>query len=1154
MRLKRLDLTRYGHFTDRVVDFGAAEAGRPDFHVIHGPNEAGKSTLFSAWLDFLYGMPVQSPYNFLHDYKTMRIGATLETASGARRLARIKKPAASLLDDNDQPTADTVLMGDLGGLDRDAYRTMFSLDEMSLEQGGEAILASKGDLGQLLFSASAGLSDLSRRLDGIRAETDDFHKHRAQKTALADLKRRLDELKAERDAIDVAAADHARLVAERDSAKSVHEETNRRRAELRVRLDRATRHLAALPQLARRESLRQELAGLECPPPPPSHWAEDIPAIRRRAVELATGIERLERDIAHIGESLADRPDRDPVLDRQEEIESLAALAGRAMSEEDDLPNRFAERERADRLVADILRRLGQGDTAEPRALLLPARTLGALKGLIAEHSGVMQRFDSARREVKTAEDALSDLRASLAQELGAAANADPAAFASLAERLAAVRAVDHAERLARASQALENARKQLNRRLPPLRPWSGEPQALGQLAAPAASVITDIGKRLAEAEAAGARSRTELDSLQAELAALEAERQAVAGIPGLVTDNAARDSRATREAAWARHRETLAAETADLFRQALDADDRLGEQRLLQLGDVAKLRSLDQSLARIRARKSSAEQSHAGHIATETATRAELAALVASVSPALPADMSQAAFEAWCTALADAQEALDVLGRAENERAATGKALALAQARLREALAGCGQETGEEDGIEGIAERAQALLDARSRREAQQAAWRTRETELERRRAELVTAEHARATWDEAWLSACSGTWLSGQGRTPSVAEMSEILDALQKLDTELGTRDGIMDRIGKMERDIAAFAETVKGLAGDLGLSADMPPRQIYGLLAARLAGACKEESRRKDEMERLERLEAEHALLGGEKAALETRIGVMTAHFGVDSLEAVEEKLAVTARRSALEREIETLSRELVESLRAGTAAEMEAELAGADRAALENEIETLRPECDALDEETNRAYAAWAGAQQRLSGLGSDDAAARLAAARRTVLLEIEDGARRYLELRLGAIATDQALRLYRDRHRSSMMTRASDAFVQLTRGNYASLSTHRDGQRETLVAIGADGSSKEAGELSKGTQFQLYLALRVAGYQEYAATRRPVPFIADDIMESFDEERSAEALTQLSIMARSGQVIYLTHHQHICEIARAVCPTVTVHGL
>ena len=61
------------------------------------------------------------------------------------------------------PVADAVLFGELGGLDRNAYQTMFCLDDETLEAGGESILASKGDLGHLLFSATAGLADLSDR-------------------------------------------------------------------------------------------------------------------------------------------------------------------------------------------------------------------------------------------------------------------------------------------------------------------------------------------------------------------------------------------------------------------------------------------------------------------------------------------------------------------------------------------------------------------------------------------------------------------------------------------------------------------------------------------------------------------------------------------------------------------------------------------------------------------------------------------------------------------------------------------------------------------------------------------------------------------------------------------------------------------------------
>jgi len=50
------------------------------------------------------------------------------------------------------------------------------------------------------------------------------------------------------------------------------------------------------------------------------------------------------------------------------------------------------------------------------------------------------------------------------------------------------------------------------------------------------------------------------------------------------------------------------------------------------------------------------------------------------------------------------------------------------------------------------------------------------------------------------------------------------------------------------------------------------------------------------------------------------------------------------------------------------------------------------------------------------------------------------------------------------------------------------------------------------------------------------------------------METFDDERSAQAFRLLAQIGRIGQVIYLTHHEHLCDIAKRVCPEVRVHQL
>ena len=50
------------------------------------------------------------------------------------------------------------------------------------------------------------------------------------------------------------------------------------------------------------------------------------------------------------------------------------------------------------------------------------------------------------------------------------------------------------------------------------------------------------------------------------------------------------------------------------------------------------------------------------------------------------------------------------------------------------------------------------------------------------------------------------------------------------------------------------------------------------------------------------------------------------------------------------------------------------------------------------------------------------------------------------------------------------------------------------------------------------------------------------------------METFDHFRAEEALKLFAEMGRVGQVIYFTHHLHLAEIARKVCPDARVHEL
>lgn len=243
--------------------------------------------------------------------------------------------------------------------------------------------------------------------------------------------------------------------------------------------------------------------------------------------------------------------------------------------------------------------------------------------------------------------------------------------------------------------------------------------------------------------------------------------------------------------------------------------------------------------------------------------------------------------------------------------------------------------------------------------------------------------------------------------------------------------------------------------------------------------------------------------------------------------NDIAAVQDDLVQTTRSASLDAALATINA-----------------VAGADLDAL---LSAATSAAGAAQDATQTRFATLSKARDDLESVGGDDAAARLDAARQTILVQIADDAQRHLRQRFGIIAVEHALRAYRDCHQSAMMARASAAFQTISRGAYTGLDSQFEKDREVLVALAADGSSKLAPDLSKGTRFQLYLALRAAGYHVLAEVRPPVPFIADDIMETFDDDRSAEAFALLGDMAQVGQVIYLTHHRHLCDIARQVCP-------
>ncbi len=164
MRFSRLELLKYGHFDGCALDFPEKPI---DLHIVFGRNEAGKSTAMSAISDLRFQFPNTTPFDFRHDKQLLRVGATL-TRDGATLVCRRKKGRTNtLLDVNDQPLDEAVLAAMPGGQTRESFMRMFSLDHARLQEGGNAILEAKDDIGQTIFVAGSGLFGITELQENL---------------------------------------------------------------------------------------------------------------------------------------------------------------------------------------------------------------------------------------------------------------------------------------------------------------------------------------------------------------------------------------------------------------------------------------------------------------------------------------------------------------------------------------------------------------------------------------------------------------------------------------------------------------------------------------------------------------------------------------------------------------------------------------------------------------------------------------------------------------------------------------------------------------------------------------------------------------------------------------------------------------------------
>jgi uncharacterized protein YhaN len=388
--------------------------------------------------------------------------------------------------------------------------------------------------------------------------------------------------------------------------------------------------------------------------------------------------------------------------------------------------------------------------------------------------------------------------------------------------------------------------------------------------------------------------------------------------------------------------------------------------------------------------------------------------------------------------------------------------------------------------------------------------------------------AEKNLQSWRVAWASAVAPLGLPAEARPE---EAQALVSALSDLSSQRETLLERERRVVKIQRDIDVFAERIREQTQLFApeLSALSPPDAASRLL---------ERHDRAVELRR-ERaaIDAELARLARDSAELEDRRAEQAARLAELCREALVEDAAQleqleqrvqSARR--LDGEIAQLDRHLAEVSEGEHLAELVEEARQSDKGTvaaslleLEDSIEYAEEQSRELEREVTQLELGL----RTYEGRDGADAAQELSVTAARVAELSSAWARR----RLAAAVLERVVEQYRERHQGPVLTRASELFSRLTLGEYSKLQV---GLEETRLECVKGGQGLELEQLSRGTRFQLYLALKLASLEQYLKSAPPLPLVLDDVLVEWDDARARVALEVLAEYSERSQILLFTH--------------------
>lgn len=1157
MKLLNLDLIAFGPFTDVNLNLSGGLEG---LHLIYGLNEAGKSAALRALRSLFYGIPERTSDNFLHDNSKLRIGATVRHSDGSElSFVRRKGRKATLLDPNEQPLDDSSLRKYLSGVAEEVFATMFGIDHEALLSGGRELLAGKGEVAHSLYAAALGTGNLREVMKELDDEASAIFKPRGSAQTISKLIAQHKDLKSTIAELSLPSSEWKEHTGALERAQQEADAVTEQLAELRTALARLERLREAIPIVSERNNLLRQLQDMgKVVVLAPEFKTSRLDAQRTRTEAIKTKA-RIEGDLQRIEAEIDALDVPEGVLKEKDAINALHERLGGYRKAQQDKPTLATERDVLIKQVQNTLIELsGKDDLDQVAEHRLPIEEVSKIRRLGT-------RYDKLQSELDRSEKRKSGLDTRLAKAERDLEKSEPAPDVS--ELKAAVRRArrkgDPESQMAESCAKMQKTRSQAERGLKALPLWDGTLEQLEALSVPMPETTERYNELLAELE----QKKGALDGLAADIDQNAEDRrhrinelQAAGEVP---TESQLGEARAHRDTGWQLVRrawlksEDVAedarlfdanADLPDAYEHSVQSADSVSDRLRKEADRVAELQQLADGLAGCDKKRKAVEADREKNNDDTARVTDEWHSLWRNIgiSPLSPKEMKN-----WLTR----HEKLVAHAATIREHEAEAAHLKAMIEAERETLDKCLEQIGEPPagGEEGLANLLDRCEEAISRIEKAARARGKLEAKIEElgrdchdAAEEHDAAERALAAWRKDWVQAAA-TLRMQENADP--ADAAAVLDRIQALTTNFDKAEEFRRRIEGIDDEAKRFNDSVADIIGRVApglghLAAEQAVTELSAQLNAALSdeATLKQLARQRDEKtETLRQAELDIEQATGTLEGLCLKAGCEEP----EDLEAVEER---SEKARVLRAGIAQAEERIAAHSGGAGLDDFIREAEATDPDSLPAQIDELDRQMKEKDQQRTGLDQAIGSERQELNAMDGSAQAAEAAEAAQNSLAGIRANAERYAQLRIAGAALERAIERYRETNQGPILGRASQLFSRLTSGAFSALRTSLDEDDQPIIeGVRLSGETLTVEGMSNGTRDQLYLALRLASLEKHVRSSEPMPFIVDDVLVNFDNERSEATLKVLAELSRETQIIFFTHHLHLVDLARQAIP-------